>query len=278
MDDATTTSETLCPLIVRRIAAVLDLDADDIVDDGTLPPLWHWGYFTDIAEQSNLGADGHPDRRKHGEDPNDVAAFPRRMFAGGRLEIDTPLRIGALASRRSAITQVRTKEGRRGPLRFVTVRDEITDDLGGRITEERDLVYLGAEPQRAPRDTTGEPGDVGWPHAPWAEEFTPDAVLLFRFSAVTFNGHRIHYDRAYTTGVEGYPDLVVHGPLLALRLCELGRRSAGAPISRFSFRARQPVFVGQAVALRGWPDGADAELAAYATGSEPALTATMSAG
>lgn len=261
------TTVTLSPLIVRRVAAVLDLDAESVLDGAVLPPLWHWAYVADVARQADLGVDGHPRRQDSW-----ATDLPRRMYAGGRLLVEEPLRIGAEATFRSETTDVSEKQGRRGRLLFVTVRDELTDEHGGRLVEERDLVYLAGS---APATTT-EPLDA--PTAPWSRDQQPDAVLLFRFSAVTFNGHRIHYDRGYATGEEGYPDLVVHGPLLALWLCELARTNASGPVRQFSFRARQPVFLGESVALRGWPSASGAELSAYSRGSSPALTATVRTG
>jgi 3-methylfumaryl-CoA hydratase len=165
--------------------------------------------------------------------------LPRRMWAGSRIEFHHPLRVGADVSRRSSITKVSAKEGRSGTLVFVTVRHEIATAGNAAITEEQDIVYRNppqpGEPAVAPEAASAD-------HA-WVREIRPDDVLLFRYSALTFNGHRIHYDRRYVTEVEGYPGLVVHGPLIATLLLDLLRRHRpDATVSRFAFRAIKPLF------------------------------------
>ncbi|MFG5409779.1 MaoC family dehydratase N-terminal domain-containing protein [Piscinibacter sakaiensis] len=182
-------------------------------------PLWHWMFFNPAEPQHRLGPDGHPLRG--GFLP--PVPLPRRMWAGGRLSFHHPLRVGDELTRRSHIADVAVKHGRSGPLVFVTVRHEITNAQGLALTEEHDI------------------------------------VLLFRYSALTFNGHRIHYDRPYATGVEGYPGLVVHGPLIATLLLDLLRRERpDAVLRRFEFAARRPVFDQQPLELCGRPDGAGA--------------------
>ncbi|MEO8157885.1 MAG: MaoC family dehydratase N-terminal domain-containing protein [Betaproteobacteria bacterium] len=200
-----------------------------------LPPLWHWLYFLPLSPLGEAGPDGHPQRG--GFLP--PVPLPRRMFAGGRFEYRHPLRVGEAISRTSRIIDVTGKEGRSGALVFVTVRHEIANGSGIAMTEEHDIVYR--EPPLAdgpvPKPQPAPTGEM------FSREIAPDPVLLFRYSALTFNSHRIHYDRSYVTQVEGYPGLIVHGPLIATLLVDLLRRSlAEATVARFSFRAVRPLF------------------------------------
>jgi 3-methylfumaryl-CoA hydratase len=200
-----------------------------------LPPLWHWLYFLPVSPLREAGPDGHPQRG--GFLP--PVPLPRRMFAGGRFEYRHPLRVGEAISRTSRIVDVTGKEGRSGALVFVTVRHEIANGSGIAMTEEHDIVYR--EPPRAdapaPKPQPAPTGET------FSRDIVPDPVLLFRYSALTFNSHRIHYDRPYVTEIEGYPGLIVHGPLIATLLVDLVRRSLPeATITRFSFRAVRPLF------------------------------------
>ena len=205
-----------------------------------LPPCWHWIYFTEKVPQSRLGNDGHAPR---GEFLPPVP-LERRMWAGGRLTFAGDLRLGATAQRRSEIADVRVKEGRMGPLVIVVVRHEIAQ--GGQIvlSEEHDIVYVGGRYKRRPGETADAPPPV------LAGSVTPDATMLFRYSALTFNAHRIHYDRAFCREHEGYPDLVVHGPLIATLLAGLAAERLGhRRIEHFSYRALAPAFVGEPLML-----------------------------
>ncbi|HSG65615.1 MAG TPA: MaoC family dehydratase N-terminal domain-containing protein, partial [Gammaproteobacteria bacterium] len=197
-------SEDLLALTpVRALAATLDRDPAGHVEGAILPPLYHWLYFPILARSSELAADGHA--RKGGFMP--PVPYPRRMFAGARIDYHGVLRIGSRVRRVARIEAVSAKEGRSGPLAFVTVRYEISDDEGLKIVEEQDIAYRPAsEPKAPPRPER----DAGV--ADFRREIEPDEALLFRFSALTFNAHRIHYDLPYARG-EGYPALVVHGPL-----------------------------------------------------------------
>ena len=197
------------------LAALLDHDVSPWAP-GMVPPLGHWLYFLPLARQSEIGPDGHA--KRGGFLP--PVPLPRRMWAGGRLDFMQPLHVGERVERTSRIADVTAKEGRSGSLVFVLVRHEIAGERGLAIVEEHDVVYRG-EPQPGERAAVGRPspGD-----AAWARTIDPDDVLLFRYSALTFNGHRIHYDRRYVTEVEGYPGLVVHGPLIATLLVDLLRR------------------------------------------------------
>jgi len=198
-----------------------------------LPPLWHWLYFNEGAPLDALGRDGHPARG--GFLP--PVPLPRRMWAGGRLEFPGDLRVGEQAVRTSRILAVTEKTGASGPLCFVTVEHRFTVAGALRLREEHDIVYR-ADP--AP----GAPAPVP-PAAPEgagaSETVTPSEVMLFRYSALTFNGHRIHYDRDYCREVEGYPGLVFHGPLTGTLLADLAARRLG-PLARFSFRAISPLY------------------------------------
>jgi 3-methylfumaryl-CoA hydratase len=228
-------TDTITAAPLAGLAATLDRD-DPAPREGTaVPPLWHWLYFLPMARQSELGPDGHP--RRGGFLP--PVALPRRMWAGGRLSFERALRVGEVATRSSRIADVTGKEARSGPLVFVTVQHEISTDAGLALREDHDIVYRGAPaagaaspaPAAAPCDET------------FARTIVPDDVLLFRYSALTFNGHRIHYDRRYVTEVEGYPGLIVHGPLIATLLLDLLRREhPGATVSRFEFKAVSPLF------------------------------------
>ena len=239
----------------RALHATLD-DTGKALDDGdALPPLWHWMYFWNVAAASTLGADGHPERGWF----LPPIELPRRMWAGSRFTFLRPLPVGAAAARRSRIKDIRFREGRNGPLAFVTVRHEIAADGAPCIEEEQDIVY-----RAAPRPgETLRPGDPAPTDATWRREITPDPVLLFRYSALTFNGHRIHYDLKHATEVEGYPGLVVHGPLLATLMLELVRAERPeARVTAFEFRAMRPVFdtAPFTVAGRLAGDGKSAEL------------------
>ena len=222
---------------VRGLSATLDRD-DPAPGPGTvLPPLWHWLYFLPQHRQSEIGPDGHA--KRGGFLP--PVPLPRRMWAGGRLTWDAvnPLVVGDAVRRTSRIASVTHKAGRTGDLLFVLVRHEIANARGLSLTEEHDIVYRAvAQPgDPVPPPVAAEPG------AAWQREIVPDDVLLFRYSALTFNGHRIHYDRRYVTQVEGYPGLIVHGPLIATLLVDLVRRHRPqAFVKGFQFKAVRPTF------------------------------------
>lgn len=239
-------SDQVTPVPVMALSALLDRDDDAPTTGSALPPLWHWLYFLPIARQSELGADGHPARG--GFLP--PVPLARRMWAGSRVEFRRPLRIGEAISRVSRVVDVSAKAGRTGTLVFVRVRHEISNAGGAAVIEEHDIVYRdaptasapGAAPKRVPVDQL------------WSREIRPDSVMLFRYSALTFNGHRIHYDRPYATEVEGYPGLVVHGPLTATLLLDLLRRNRPeADVSRFSFRAIRPLYDTAPFLIYGMP-------------------------
>jgi 3-methylfumaryl-CoA hydratase len=219
------------------LAATLDRPAERPPVGTPLPALWHWLYFLPLHRQSEIGPDGHA--KRGGFLP--PVSLPRRMWAASQFEFRAPLRIGDALTRVSTIEDVTEKSGRTGPLVFVKVRHEIRrgNEPDAAITEFHDIVF-----REAPK-----PGDVAPPAkaapkgARWEQKWVPDDVLLFRYSALTFNNHRIHYDRRYVTEVEGYPGLVVHGPLIATLLLDLLRhRMPDAELSRYEFRAVRPIF------------------------------------
>ena len=241
-------ADTVTAVPMAALAATLDRDDPPPSPGTVLPPLWHWLYFLPLQRQSELGSDGHP--RRGGFLP--PVALPRRMWAGSRLHFDGQLRVGDAVTRRSRIASVARKASRSGPLVFVTVEHRIANAVGVAVREEHDIVYRGlpapgaepAEPPPAPQDER------------FAREIVPDDVLLFRYSALTFNGHRIHYDRRYAAEVEGYPGLVVHGPLIATLLLDLLRRELPqARVASFSFKAVSPLFDGRRFSVCGRPDG-----------------------
>lgn len=246
---------------IAGFSATMDRDDSYPQAGEPIPPLGHWLYFLPQYRHSEIGRDGHPTRG--GFLP--PVPLPRRMWAGGRLQFHRPVRVGETISRWSRIASVSAKEGRSGALVFVQVCHEIANSNGLALTEDQDLVYRdnpgpadrAPSPQAAPREEA------------WAREIHPDEVLLFRYSALTFNGHRIHYDYRYVTEVEGYPGLVVHGPLIATLLTDVLRRNMpGASIASFSFRAVKPLFANAPFAVCGRPEGDGKTVALWARDAE----------
>lgn len=236
------TTDRIDPWPVAAFAALLDAPAPG----EELPPLWHWFSFLDHPRRSELGEDGHPAAGHF------LPPMPdrRRMIAGGRLWVHGPIRVGDVLERHSELVAVREKKGRSGAMVFVTVRHGLHRDGTLLVEEEQDVVYR-SQPPGASRPL---PDSAPAPEPVDGIALDTDPALLFRFSALTYNAHRIHYDLPYATGVEGYPDLVVHGPLLALLALEVPRRG-GRAVDRFSFRLTRPVFAGQRVVAGHGPDG-----------------------
>ncbi len=252
--------DLIAPSRVAALAATLDRDDAPPVAGDPLPPPWHWTLCVPAARQSAIGPDGHPARG--GFLP--PVPLPRRMWAGGRLSFPQPLRVGETVQRRSQVMSVEHKSGRSGELVFVLVRHEFHGANGLAITEEHDIVYRDLPVAGAPAPSAGDtaPGSargITFTVAPadcaWQRTIVPDDVLLFRYSALTFNGHRIHYDRRYVTEVEGYPGLIVHGPLIATLLLDLLRRHMPtAAIAAFEFKALKPLFDIAAFSIHGQPE------------------------
>jgi 3-methylfumaryl-CoA hydratase len=239
------TVDTLEPNRSNALRAALG-EVDPLnVGDG-LPLLHHWLYFWNIQPPERLGPDGHP--AKGGFLP--PVPLPRRMWAGGRVQFRQPLILGDTVTRSSTILKVEAKSGKSGNLVFVTVEHQLAGSEGVAIVEEQDIVYRepasgGAAPlpsaASAPPDT------------PWRRDFAPDTILLFRYSALTMNGHRIHYDRPYAIAEESYPALVVHGPLQATLLADLAAKKLAVPITGFDFRGQAPAFDGIPMHVCGEP-------------------------
>ncbi|MBL0420247.1 MaoC family dehydratase N-terminal domain-containing protein [Ramlibacter sp. AW1] len=243
-----TVRDAIYPTPVRALTATLDRPAGGDEPGAVLPPLWHWLYFLPMHRQSEIGADGHA--KRGGFLP--PVPLPRRMWAGGQFEFRAPIRIGDRVVRTSTIDDVTVKSGRTGQLVFVKVRHELrcNDAAEPALVEFHDIVYREAQaPDDVPPPPQAAPAD-----APWRRRVEADDVLLFRYSALTFNGHRIHYDRRYVTEVEGYPGLIVHGPLIATLLMDLLRREMPeAEVASFRFKAVRPVFDLHAFHVNGQP-------------------------
>ena len=233
-----TLEDLITPAPLRALSATLDRDDALPVAGTELPPLWHWLFFLPHHRQSEIGPDGHA--KRGGFLP--PVPLPRRMWAGGRLQWHAPLRVGDAVKRVSTIQSVTHKAGRTGDLLFVLVKHEVHNAQGLCLTEEHDIVYRPAAQPTDPVPAPTAASSLAERCELWTRDVVPDDVLLFRYSALTFNGHRIHYDRKYVTQVEGYPGLIVHGPLIATWLVDLVRRHTDRPIRRFEFKALRPTF------------------------------------
>jgi 3-methylfumaryl-CoA hydratase len=263
----TETREALiAPAPVAALSACLDYEQPRVLIGETLPVCWHWLYFQDAVAASALGVDGHP-QRGHFLPP---VSLPRRMWAGSRLTFVSPLIVGEGVRRVSTITDIRHKQGRSGELVFLTLQHQLYagDELA--LEEEQDLVYREqgsgelAKPLAAPAV------------AQWSREIRPDSVLLFRYSALTFNSHRIHYDCEYAVGVEGYSALVVQGPLTATLLLDLlYRENPEARIAAFEFSAVRPLYEGAVFKLQGRRVGGEVLLWALDDGDALAMEAVV---
>lgn len=239
--------EPLDPAQARQMQATLDREPS-LTSGDPLPPAWHWLYFHEAVRASDLGQDGHP---RLGLTMPPVP-LPRRMWAGGTLDFDAPLVLGESAEQISTITAVEPKQGRTGPLFFVTLENHVQQG-GQTCVRERQTIVYRERPARAAA-VEPPPGEVDF-----SREWHFDATALFRYSALTFNGHRIHYDADYCRQVEGYPDLVVHGPLLATLLLDLVV-SAERPLRRFEYRAHSPVVLPRPFTVNGRREGEATDL------------------
>jgi 3-methylfumaryl-CoA hydratase len=264
-------SETLHDQIGATPLRALDATLDHpprAVEPGTpLPPLAYWLYFLPLHRARDIGPDGHA--KRGGFLP--PVPLPRRMWAGSQFQFHTPLRVGDTVQRRSTIADVSVKQGRSGKLVFVGVKHELRVEGATEpsITEFHDIVYREAR-KASDAEPPPQPSPTG---AAWRRELVPDDVLLFRYSALTFNGHRILYDRRYVTEVEGYPGLVVHGPLIATLLLDLLRREApAADVAAFRFKALRPTFDGRPMRVNGQPDAEGRSVRLWAEDHEGWLT------
>ncbi len=242
-----TMDDTVSPGQLVGLAALLDHEAPPA--GAAAPLLAHWLHFLPRVPQSRLDTDGHP--KRGGLLP--PIPLPRRMWAGGRLDFHAPLLPGAAIQRTSTIASVRHKAGASGELVFVTIRHDVSSDGQLAIVEEQDIVYREAAGATAPAPAAPAPQ----PHPDIVRPMQADTVQLFRYSALTFNAHRIHYDRDYARDVEGYAGLVVHGPYLAtLLLAEFQRAAPGKRIASFRFRAMAPLLDSERFELcLAWTEG-----------------------
>lgn len=238
--------DTLSVRHARLMAATLGLPQTQFTVGTPLPPLWHWLYFLEGLPPAELGRDGHPARG--GFLP--PVPLENRMWAGGRLEFHTPVALGSTVRKRSTVTSVEHKRGRSGNLVFVTVRHDILDGRTVAITEDHDIVYRQPAPPGTARATVTE-----MPTPSHSERFEATSTMLFRYSALTFNGHRIHYDVDYCRNVEGYSNLVVHGPLQATLLADLAARLGTRPLRQFRYRGVQPNLLGTPLTINAAPSG-----------------------
>jgi 3-methylfumaryl-CoA hydratase len=263
-----TAHDTVEPWRAQALAGALDRAQPWPRAGDALPACWHWILFRPVVAASATGEDGHPARG--GFLP--PVPLPRRMWAGSRLKFHQPLVIGEAVRRVSTVKDVRSKQGKSGALVFVEVEHRIEGSKGLAIEEQHDIVYRGVE------GTAVAAGEVAGENGQWTHVWQPDDVLLFRYSALTYNGHRIHYDRRYVTQVENYPGLIVHGPLIATLLLELASRvKSGRLPSSFEFRARRPVFDGTTLTTHAAPAG-HGGLRLWATDQAGALAMDAEAG
>jgi 3-methylfumaryl-CoA hydratase len=268
-------SRRVDPWPAAAFAALLDTEPPPLGPGDPLPPLWHWFTLLEHPAQAELGADGHP-AQGHFLPP---IPHRRRMFAGGRYRRHRPILIGDDLACRSTLAEVSVKQGRTGELAFVTVRHELSVDGIPVGVEEQDIVYRSQPEGTARTHTASAPPTAAPSTSDWRLTQPTDPVLLFRFSALTYNGHRIHYDTPYATDVEGYPGLVVHGPLLALLALELPRRHAPTEtVTEFAYRLIRPAFAGTVIEATGRRHGAELDLAVGAEQAGASLTATATLG
>jgi 3-methylfumaryl-CoA hydratase len=269
-------TETLDARLVRWLAATLDrADLLDAREGAALPPAWHWAFFNAVEPMAALGRDGHP--KKGGFLP--PTAQPRRMWAGSRLHWHGPLRVGQAVERVSTILKCEAKRGRTGDMVLVTVGHRFSAGGAVLLDEQHDIVYRDEASEEERRALAGlaaqaHAGNVQFERrGEIVREVTVGPVQMFRYSAVTFNGHRIHYDRDYARDVEGYPGLVVHGPLIATLLLEFlqAQVAPGRPVERFEFRALKPTFDIAPFALHAEPPAADGTVSLWSTNNVGAM-------
>ncbi|WIW89486.1 MaoC family dehydratase N-terminal domain-containing protein [Sphingobium sp. V4] len=238
-----TETDRICLQLCQRLAALLDVDPASLVEGQELPLAWTSILFPTVVVQSDLGRDGHANRGSF----IPAGLSPRRVFAGRTLTRLGPLRIGDTVERSSAIAKVEHKQGRRGPFELVTLRHEVSSPAGPGYEEIQKIIYHDG----VVAGGQAEGSDAGIAPSCWSREIRIDETMLFRYSALTFNSHRIHYDLPYATAVEGYPGLVVNGGLTALLLAQFSREVLSAPALEYEMRAVGPLYAGQNISLRG---------------------------
>lgn len=261
-------TETISSWPTTAFSAMLELPKPAAIDGEPLPPLWHWFHFLEPTRLSDLGEDGHPAAGRF------MPPIPdrRRMIAGGRLEVRSPILLGDTITRRTELASVSVKDGRSGRMAFVTTRNEFRRGSETLLVEEQDVVYRSQPAGRQRGLAPAEPEPT--PDHDWQKSTPTTPELLFRFSALTYNTHRIHYDQPYVTGVEGYPGLVVHGPLLALLLLEIPRQELGRTVATFGYRLSSPVFCGATVLTHGRRTDDGLALSAMVEGGRTSITGT----
>ncbi|WP_213769380.1 MaoC family dehydratase N-terminal domain-containing protein [Bradyrhizobium sp. dw_78] len=265
---STEASDTVTAQLVKGLRATLFQEIGEPRSGDAAPFTTHWCLAQPVFPMSELGPDGHPARG--GFLP--PVPLPRRMWAGGELQFADALRVGDEPKRISRIADVTMKTGSTGTLCFVAVSHEVTTPRGIAIRERQDIVYreMSTTPQAAPAKPVAAP-----PAGQHREAHISDPVLLFRYSALTFNGHRIHYDRDYVTKVEGYPGLIFHGPLQASFLVELAAKlRGGQPPKKFSYRGLQPLFEGSEFSINANDNGDGMELWIANAEGQPTMKAT----
>ena len=260
----TTSRELLDPAQANHMAVTLDRDPSYRAGD-PLPPAWHWLYFHDLVKASDLGAEGHP-RLGLVMPPVPLA---RRMWAGGILAFHSQIHLGEVVDRSSLIKSVTPKEGRSGPLFFVTVEHVFSSGGIVLLVEEQTIVYRNLSNEPESRNPQYAPPDPEFSRKCWL-----NSTALFRYSALTFNGHRIHYDLDYCRAVEGYPNVVIHGPLLATLLLDLCAQR-GLSVGRFIYRALVPLYLPEPFTVNGKADGPNVKLWASSREGALAMEATL---
>jgi 3-methylfumaryl-CoA hydratase len=255
---------------VAAMSATLDRRDPPLREGDAIPEGWHWLYFLETTPASELAHDGHTQRG--GFLP--PVTLPRRMWAGGRLAFRRPIKIGEQLSRESEILSVEPKSGKSGHLVFVTVRHTVNASNDIAVVEEHDIVYRDAAKPGSPVPQ-GKPAPA---NAVWRHDVMPNEAMLFRYSALIFNAHRIHYDIDYCRKEEGYPGLIVHGPLQTTLLLDLSRRHAAKPVRKLDYRAVSPLFHNEKLTVGGIPsaDGASAQLWTAGPSGKIAMTGTAS--
>ncbi len=269
---ALTSTDLIAPARVAALSAVLDYPTPTGKGEA-LPELWHWIFFWDTMQQANIGSDGY----RHIDSEAAGKLTLQHMWAGSRLRFHAPLAIGEHATLTAHVTDIETKPGRRGKLTFVTTHHALMQNGQLVLEEERDIVHI--EPADAQtRAQPAPPALAAAKYSAWERVVYPTETLLFRYSALTFNGHRIHYDYPYATGVEGYPHLLVHGPLLATLLMDLLHRNRPSTVVReFTFKAIRPTFLGHPFTLCGEPAPGERAVALWTKDHEGCLTMTAHA-
>ena len=240
-------TDTISCCVAERLAATLNRETNISFSEQTnLPPLWHWCHFIKPTMQSALGKDGHPAKGNF----LPPIPLPRRMWASGSLYFRRPLKIGLIASRQSVVTDIQQKQGQSGKLIFVTLKHDFFQEKELMLSEEQSLVYRNHPAKKSENSLPQTPNKSS---CDYTAVIQPNTIELFRYSALTFNSHRIHFDQPYTKEIEEYPRLIVHGPLLATHLLELAHRSLGIEIlnrlEKFEFRAKNPAFVNESLHL-----------------------------